>query len=164
MTYNEMLYAVTANSAWAWTRSEFAEWVPRWHGRIASVGWRFFFRQIFARMNLLENLQIAKTRFPGLRINYGFPGFSHFGIFSIWVKQIYQNSSAPKTNFSVGILRNWNWISAIKFQNFSAKILSNSQNKFSCKSSKQTSKQILPNYFEQGCQLNSFAIITQIFG
>ena len=35
---NEMLYAVTANSASALACSEFAVGVQRWHGRIANVG------------------------------------------------------------------------------------------------------------------------------
>ncbi len=82
-----MLYAVTANSAGALARSEFAEWVQRWHGRIANVGWRFFFRQFFTRINLLENLQIAKTRFLKLLKLHDFHGFLRLGISSIgWIK------------------------------------------------------------------------------
>jgi hypothetical protein len=68
--------------------SEFAPGVPRWHGRIASVGWRFFFCQIFARMKLLENLQNSKTPFYGLCVFHSFHVCNFFclGISSVCLK------------------------------------------------------------------------------
>ncbi len=102
-------YAIRRDSkfARAWTRSEFAAGVQRWHGRIASVSWRFFFRQINIRINLLENLQIAKTRFSQLYDFYGFYKFSRLRISLIFVKQICWVSSVRKTNFFVWILQDW---------------------------------------------------------